>query len=63
MCPAAGKAQSEEKQGDSGTNPIHEQQRKTLTSAAQETEVTKAEEKAGTTPRQSLRTQAGKKLQ
>lgn len=52
--------ESEEKQGDRGTNPISEQQRETLASAAEEIEVTKEEQNTGTTARQSLRTLAGK---
>lgn len=54
--------ESEEIQGDRGTNPIGELQRETLASAAEEIEVTKEQQNTGSTARQSLRTPAGKKL-
>lgn len=52
--------ESEKIQRDRGTNPIGEQQRETLASAAEEIEVTKEEQNTGTTARQSLRTLGGK---
>lgn len=52
--------ESEEEEGDRGTNPIGEQQRETLTSAAEEIEVMKEEQNTDTTARQSLRSLAGK---